>query len=106
MVRKGEVGHIAYILALVGGILMVIVGLLDLIGRPILMLAGIGGSWFGGFGAIFTVILGIVAIIGSKRVTDLLWAIILIVIGLIGGGWPGNLLVLIGGILGLIAHFV
>jgi hypothetical protein len=63
---------------------------------------------FAGFG-ILALILGIIAIIGAKHVTELIWAIVLIVIGLIGGGAGGSiggLLVLIGGILGLISKYV
>lgn len=104
--RKGEVGHIAYILVLVGGILMVILSLLSLIGMAIMIPFEMPGPHlFAGFGAILGLILGIVAIVGSKRVTDLLWAIILIIVGFIGGG-IGGLLVIIGGILGLIAKYV
>jgi len=60
----------------------------------------------GFFGAgIISLILGIVAVIGSKRAAQLLWAIVLIIVGFIGGG-IGGLLVLIGGILGLVSHFI
>ena len=54
---------------------------------------------------IISLILGIVAVFGSKRAGELLWAIVLIIVGFIGGG-IGGLLVLIGGILGLISHFI
>ena len=54
---------------------------------------------------IISLILGVVAVIGSKRAGQLLWAIVLIIIGFIGGG-IGGLLVLIGGLLGLISHFI
>jgi hypothetical protein len=50
-------------------------------------------------------ILGIVAIILAKRVTELVWAIILIVVGFLGGG-IGGILVLLGGLLGLLSHFI
>ena len=59
---------------------------------------------FAGF-AILALILGVVAIVGSKHVTELLWAIILIIIGYVGGG-IGGILVLIGGILGLISKYI
>lgn len=54
---------------------------------------------------IITLILGIVAIVGSKKANQLLWAIVLIVVGYLGGG-IGGLLVMVGGILGLISHFI
>ncbi len=61
------------------------------------------GGFFGS--GVITLILGIVAVIVSKRASELIWAIVLIVVGFIGGG-IGGLLVLIGGILGLLSHFL
>ena len=65
------------------------------------------GSPIGGFfgSGIIALILGVVAVIISKRATDLIWAIVLIVVGFLGGG-IGGLLVLIGGILGLLSRFI
>ncbi len=54
---------------------------------------------------VFTVIVGIIAVIGSRYVRILGWSIALIVLGYIGGGL-GGLLVLIGGILGLVSYFI
>ncbi len=85
---------------------MVIFSLLELVGSAFMSAFGMhffGG--FGGFGVIISLILGIVAIVGSKHATELIWAIGLIVIGFIGGG-IGGLLVLLGGILGLISRFI
>ncbi len=48
------------------------------------------------------VILGIVAILGARYSSRLVWAIVLIVIGYLGGG-IGGLLVLFGGVLGLVS---
>ena len=95
-----SVPRIAYILALVGGILMVIFGLLSLIGSsfenfgPFL-------HWGFAYGSIVTIICGVIAIIGAKSASTLVWAIVLIIVGLIGGGL-GGLLVLLGGIIGLV----
>jgi hypothetical protein len=95
-----SVSRIAYILALLGGILMVILGLLSLIGssfenfRPFL-------HWGFAYGSIVTIICGVIAIVGSKSATTLVWAIVLIIVGIIGGGL-GGLLVALGGLLGLI----
>lgn len=103
---KTSLGRAAYVLALVGGILMVLLSLLGFLGMAFMMPFEMSGlRLFAGFGAILTLILGVVAIIGSKRVTELLWAIILIIIGFIGGG-IGGLLVLVGGILGLVARYI
>lgn len=57
--------------------------------------------WGFSYGGIVTLIMGIIAVIGAKSVNTLTWAIVLIIIGLIGGGL-GGLLVLLGGIFGLI----
>ncbi len=64
------------------------------------MLSHIIGSFisfgFAYFG-IVTIICGIIAIIGAKSVTTLVWAIVLIIVGIIGGGL-GGLLVILGGL--------
>jgi len=92
-----SVSTIAYYLALIGGILMVIFGLLALLGG----FSGFYFYWGYSYGGIVTLIMGVIAIIGSRSASTLAWAIVLIIVGLIGGG-VGGLLVLLGGILGLI----
>ena len=87
------VSTIAYYLVLIGGILMVLFGLLGL-------LADFGNfifHWGFSYGGIVTLVMGVIAIIGAKSVNTLVWAIILIVVGAIGGGL-GGLLVILGGI--------
>ena len=105
MVKHGELGKAAYYLALIGGILLVVFGLLALVGYAISLPFNVPlrGMTFGF--AFLPLILGIVAIIGAKRVSELLWAIILLIVGFLGGG-IGGLLVLLGGLLGLILHFI
>lgn len=103
---KASLGRVAYILALIGGVILVIQGLLSFVGMAFMMfmpsmLGSVGGSFWG----IIQIILGVVAIYGAKRVTDLTWAIVLIVVGIIGGGL-GGILVLIGGIVGLVSKYV
>jgi hypothetical protein len=99
---RSSLGQVAYILALVGGILLIIFGLLSLFS------IGFGGPSFFywnvysfAYSGIVMLICGIVAVIGAKSVTTLVWAIVLLVVGLIGGGL-GGLLVLLGAIIGLI----
>lgn len=103
-----SLGRVAYVLALVGGILLVIFSLLGLLGYAFMGMMSFGmGGFFAG-SEILSLILGIVAVIFAKRVTDLVWAIILIIIGIIIeiiGGGIGGLLVLLGGILGLVAKY-
>ena len=101
---KGTLGYLGYILAIVGGIIMVILGLLGMLSYAVaLPFSSPIGGFFGA--GVITIILGIVAVVLSKRVYELLWAVVLIVIGFLGGG-IGGLLVLIGGILGLLGHFI
>jgi len=83
---------------------MIILSLLSLIGYAFAM--PFQSPVAGYFGAgIISLILGIVAVFGSKRAGELIWAIVLIIVGFLGGG-IGGLLVLIGGILGLLSHFI
>jgi hypothetical protein len=103
---KAGLDKLAYYLALIGGVILIILGLLSFVGYAFTLFAfsvfgAIGGSFWG----IIEIILGIVAIYGSKRVTELVWAIVLIVVGLIGGG-IGGLLVLLGGIVGLVMKYL
>jgi hypothetical protein len=104
---NATLGKLAYYLVLIGGILMVILSLIDLLGMAIRIpfSSPLPGISLGGLGVIVPLILGIIAIVGAKHVTDLIWAIVLIIIGFVGGGL-GGLLVLIGGLLGLLARFV
>ena len=97
-----EIGKVAYILTLIGGILLVIFGILSLLS------IGLNGPSFlywsvysFAYSGIVMLICGVIAVIGAKYVTTLVWAIVLIIIGLIGGGL-GGLLVLLGAIIGLI----
>jgi len=94
-----SVSRLGYTLALVGGILMVIFGILA-VALSTFRVAFYGWGFFNG--GLITLLAGLVAVIGANRIRELAWAIILIVVGLIGGGL-GGLLVLIGGILGLVS---
>jgi hypothetical protein len=103
---KASLGRLAYILALIGGVILVIQGLLSFAGMAFMMLMpSVLGSLGGSFWGIIQIILGIVAIYGAKRATDLTWDIVLIVVGVIGGGL-GGVLVLIGGIVGLASKYL
>lgn len=82
---------------------MILLSVLGFLGIAFMSFGMLG--LFAGFGAILGIVLGLVAIFGSKHVTELLWAIILIVVGLVGGG-IGGLLVLVGGILGLLSKYI
>ncbi len=102
------VSRIAYYLAIIGGVLLVIFGLLDLIGASLGSLGIVGARYFTlgfAFEGIITIACGVIAVLGAKSASNLLWAIILIIVGLIGGGL-GGLLVLLGGILGLVTNLI
>ncbi len=105
LVKQHGLSQAAYYLVLIGGVILVVLGLLALIGHAISLPFSVPlpGMTFGF--ALLPLILGIVAIILAKRVFELVWAIVLIVVGFLGGG-IGGLLVLLGGLLGLILHFI
>ena len=103
---KGTLGRVACMLALIGGILMVLFRLLLFLGFTIVGTFSFGlPRLFPGY-EILGLILGIVAILISRRATETLWAIVLIVIGIIALQGIGALLVLLGGILGLLSKYV
>jgi hypothetical protein len=105
LAKHHGLGQAAYYLALIGGIILALLSLLALIGHAVSVPFNVplAGMTFGF--ALLPLILGIVAIIGAKRATSLLWAIVLIVVGYLGGG-IGGLLILLGGLAGLISHFI
>ncbi|MGA2784847.1 MAG: hypothetical protein ABSF09_09150 [Candidatus Bathyarchaeia archaeon] len=106
MMAKTSLGRIAYLLALIGGVILVVQGILSFVGMAFMMfMPSMFGSFGGSFWGIIEIILGIVAIYGAKRVTELTWAIVLVVVGVIGGGL-GGLLVLLGGILSIVSKYV
>ena len=104
--RRGGGGTVAkagYVLALVSGLVIIILSLAAILHFPLsLPFTSLAGYF--GLG-IITLILGIVTVIGSKRVNEVLWAVALMVIGFLGGG-VGGLLALIGGLLGLLSRYV
>ncbi|HKM50263.1 MAG TPA: hypothetical protein VJZ75_03700 [Candidatus Bathyarchaeia archaeon] len=102
---KFSLGRIAYLLALIGGIVMIISGVLSLLGSSIMMFYSPLGGLLGAGAAILHIIFGIVAAIVSKKATDLRGGIILLIVGLLGGGL-GGILVAIGGLLGLVSKYV
>jgi hypothetical protein len=100
-----EVSKLAYVFALIGGILLLVFGLLSLLGvsanflpvpslMPMLHVSYLVAG-------LISLICGVVAIIGASKATSVGWAVILILVGLFGGGL-GGLLVIIGGVIGLV----
>lgn len=91
-----------YLLALIGGIIMIVTGGLGMLGIVLRLLSATALQSVGAFGRDFvTFILGIIATIGARYCDYLWWGIGLIIIGLVGGDL-GGVLVMVGGILGLV----
>jgi hypothetical protein len=95
---------IGYILALLGGIVIVVLSLASLAHYPLYLPIQVPLSSYIGIGVI-SLILGVVAVFGSKRVNELVWGIVLMAIGFLAGG-VGGLLALVGGLVGLLSRYV
>ena len=98
---KIEVKELSRILVLIGGILLILFGLFTVLGGSFeSRYLGISIS-----GSIFGIAIGIVALYGHTRIGEVVWAVILLVLGYFAGGL-GGLLVLLGSLIALIMHFV
>ena len=56
-------------------------------------------------GIVVGVLVGILALVGSREVVNPAWSLILLILGLFVGSL-GGILVFIGGLIGLVAHYV
>ena len=91
-----------YILALIGGILIIVFGLLGLIGNSLGSAFSPAGHYLSGaMYSIVAIVIGVICVIGSKSVGTLVWAIVLLVLGIVSGG-IGGALVILGALLGLV----
>jgi hypothetical protein len=99
------VAYAGYIVALIGGIILVIFGLFGIFSSPFVGIfsASILNGLSAFVGGIVTLILGILAMAGSRFASTILWGVILLIVGVIAGG-VGGTLVLIGALLGLISR--
>ena len=101
------------LLSLIGGVLMIVftlIGTLGMVGFSSLFrgaptLYTFGSGLLAGTGLLVGLIGGVLSIVGSRRPYSLLWGIVLLVIGLVVGGW-GGLLVLVGAIIAIVASHV
>ena len=108
---KQEGVNIGRTLVLVGGVLMVVFGIIQLITSsvswPFAMqmprFYRIETAFVSGVGYLAELIVGIIAIAGSKKAEQLVWTIVLLIGGLFVGGW-GGILVSIGALVALISH--
>jgi hypothetical protein len=96
--------YVGYILALIGGILLVLFGLVNLIGSAFLIFSPIAFLSKSVY-SLVEIVLGIICIIGSRMVKNITWAIILLILGIVAGGIGGTLVVL-GALIGLLTKLV
>jgi len=101
---SSTLSYVGYILALLGGIVIILFGILDLLGMAlrIFRYASMLSFLSGTVSALVQIGIGVVCIIGSRFVSRLVWAIILLILGVIAGTLGGSLVV-IGAILGLVS---
>ena len=103
---KNRFAYWGYILALIGGILIIVFGLLSLIGNSLGSAFSPAGYYLtGAMYSIVAIIIGVICVVGSKSVGTLVWAIVLLVLGIVSGGL-GGVLVILGALLGLVSIFV
>ena len=103
---KNRFAYWGYILALIGGILIIVFGFLGLIGNSLGSAFSPAGYYVSGaMYSVVAIIIGVICVIGSKSVGTLVWAIVLLVLGIVSGG-IGGVLVIIGALLGLVSIFV
>jgi hypothetical protein len=96
--------YVGYILVLIGGIIMMIIGLLNLLEVGVRIFRDFPFFSFlnGTARALFQIVIAIVCIIGSRFVSNLVWTIVLLVLGILAGTIGGSL-VAVGAILGLVS---
>ncbi len=112
--KNQSVLSLARVLAILGGLLVTVAGVLEftslLSRRNIPSLDTIASVTSYGF---VTIVLGLVAVLASSYVRNLVWDVVLIVVGVVayrfGGGFPwelGPIIVVVGGIVGIVGNLV
>jgi hypothetical protein len=97
---------LAKVLVLIGGVVLIIGELLQAINIGGLMDFGTNVARLGSLtGIVVGILVGILALIGSKEIANPAWSLILLILGLFVGSL-GGILVFIGGLIGLVAHYV
>ena len=97
---------LAKFLVLIGGIVLLVGGILQAVDVRAPMDFGTNLARLGSFtGIVVGVLVGILALVGSREVVNPAWSLILLILGLFVGSL-GCILVFIGGLIGLVAHYV
>jgi hypothetical protein len=97
------VWKVDYGLALLGGIVIVVLSLAALAKYPLYLPIQVPLAGYFGIG-IISLILGLVAVFGSKHVNQLIWRIVLMIVGFLAGG-IGGLLAIVGGLVGVLSRY-
>ena len=96
--------ELGYVLALLGGIIITALSLASILHYPINLPIQVPLTGFFGI-VVISLILGVVAVFGSKRVNEIIWGVVLMAVGLLAGG-IGGLLAIIGGLVGLLSRYI
>jgi hypothetical protein len=105
--KTSTLAYAGFILALVGGIIVLLFGLFGLLEVGVGVFRGISllGFLSGTVWSLVEIVIGIVCVIGSRFVSYLFWAIVLVVLGLVAGNIGGSLIV-VGAILGIVSVLI
>jgi hypothetical protein len=95
---------LGYVLGLLGGLVIIALSVAAIANYPLSIPLSVPLAGYFGIGVI-SLILGVVAVFGSRRVNELVWGIVLMVVGFLAGG-VGGLLALLGGLVGLLSRYV
>ena len=106
MAQNATLHSIARILILVGGVILLIGAALQLLDtRALIDLAPSVRSLSVFSSAIIGIVVGVLALFGSNKVSSIVWCVILLVLGYLVGS-IGGILVFIGALIALIAAVV
>ena len=83
--------------------MIIVLSLASLAHYPLYLPVQVPLAGYFGIGLI-SLILGIVAVFGSKHVNELIWGVVLLIVGFLAGG-VGGLLAIIGGLVGLLSRY-
>jgi len=96
--------ELGYVFALLGGIIITVLSLASILHYPTNLPIQVPLAGFFGIGVI-SLILGVVAVFGSRRVNEIIWGVVLMAVGFLAGG-IGGLLAIIGGVVGLLSRYI